>query len=55
MQELKPETMATLNGGGWWFACGFGVVASASLLGLLAFGPATAAVCYCAVSGSCTR
>jgi len=56
MRTLCYAELESIQGGnttGWWFACGVGVAFSASLLGALVFGPSTAAVCYCAASGSC--
>jgi len=53
MKELKAENMVALNGGNWAFACGVGIALSASLIGLLIFGPSTGAICYCAISGDC--
>ncbi len=53
MQELKPETMATLNGGhrnGWNLACsiGIGLSFSSGILALV-FAPATVAICACTI------
>ncbi len=56
MKTLSNSKLVSIEGGsrtGWWFACGAGVVLSASLIGGLMFGPSTAAICYCAASGDC--